>query len=450
MKRIKLTDNNLGSKSNVYDRKDIAELFPVADKTISELCKDNENLLIFPHSIEQSDDRIDDSTILSIQNTSDPDKVRINTGNVMGFIGVGNLQLKIQSRFDEGRDDYLLHYMLQKVLSFNLFNLNHNNEQEDVFDFIMFMFPYFLKNALKQGLYREYKTYKHNDSNFRGTINLSRHITHNVPFVGNIAYSTREYSHDNDMTQLIRHTIEFMMTKKYGNAVLNIDRETIENVKEIVKHTTSYNKGERSNITSKNLRFKSHPYYTEYKPLQILCIQILRMEEVKYGETEDEICGILFDGAWLWEEYVNTILASQGFMHPQNKLGLGRIYLFEDIDAKGKKHRSGIRYPDFYKEDFVLDAKYKRLGSYEKVSMVGRDDVHQVITYMENLNATRGGFVSPLESKQQKVPTSHLKNSSSTMSIFGIEICKTASSYAEFCEIMAKKEQEFLSSLKIK
>lgn len=449
MKRIKLTDNSLGCNGNIYDRKDIAELFPVSDKKISELCKENENLLIFPHSIEQSDDRIDNSTILSLQNTSNPDIVRITTGNVMGFIGVGNLQLKIQSRFDNGQDDYLLHYMLQRVLSFNLFDLNHNNEQEDVFDFIMFMFPYFLKKALRQGLYREYKTYKHNDSNLRGTINLSRHLAHNVPFIGNIAYSTREYSYDNDMTQLIRHTIEYMLTKKYGTAVLNIDRETIENVKEIIEHTISYNKGARSNIISKNLRFRSHPYYTEYKPLQVLCLQILRMEEVKYGETDDEICGILFDGAWLWEEYVNTILARHGFMHPQNKLGKGRIYLFEDIDAEGKKQTSGFRYPDFYKENFVLDAKYKRLGSYEKVSMVDRDDVHQIITYMENLKATRGGFVAPLEQAQTKVPTSRLKDSTSTISIFGIEIPQGAESYHEFCSRMEVMEKRFTDSLSI-
>lgn len=443
MKRIRLTDNNLGSSSNIFDRKDIAELFPVADKTISELCNDNENLLIFPHSIEQSDDRIDGSTILSIQNTSDPDKVRINTGNVMGFIGVGGLQLKIQSRFDQGREDYLLHYMLQKVLSFNLFDLNHSNDQEEVFDFIMFMFPYCLKNALRQGLYREYKTYSRNDSNLRGTINLSRHIAQNVPFVGNIAYSTREYTCDNDMTQLIRHTIEFMMTKKYGCAVLNIDRETVENVKTIVDRTTSYSKDDRSSVISRNLRFKSHPYYTEYNPLRILCLQILRMEEVKYGETEDEICGILFDGAWLWEEYVNTILRDYGFEHPQNIQHKGGIYLFDD--------KSGIRYPDFYrKEDIVLDAKYKRLGSYDKVALVGRDDVHQVITYMGNLKATRGGFVSPLDCKQAKVPTSRLRDTQSTLSIFGIEICKTASSYADFCEKMAENELQFLNSLKVR
>lgn len=438
--RINLTDNNIGQPNvGTFYRKDVAPLFPIADKTVAELCKENENLLIFPYSIESSDDRIGEASIMSILNTDDPEKVRITTGNVMGFIGVHDLQIKIKSRFDIGRDDYLLHYMLQKVLSFNLFDLNHNNEQEDVFDFIMFMFPYFLKSALRQGIYREYQTFKHNDSNLRGTIDVGRHIARNIPFVGNIAYSTREYSHDNAMTELIRHTIEFMKTKKYGQSVLNIDRETKENVETIIEHTPTYNKNERSSIISKNLRIKAHPYYTEYRPLQTLCLQILRMEEVKYGDSDDEICGILFDGAWLWEEYVSTILQEIGFKHPQNKLHKGGIYLFDD--------RSGVRYPDFYKKDMVLDAKYKRLGSYERVSKVDKDDVHQVMAYMTTLQVNKGGFIAPLEHKQMKIPTSRLKGSNSTLSIFGIEISKTASSYTDFCNKMKEMEAVFVKSI---
>ena len=441
--RINLTDNNIGQPdAGTFLRKDVAALFPIADKTIAELCRENENLLIFPYSIETSDDRIGESSVMSILNTDDPDKVRITTGNVMGFIGVDNLQIKIKSRFDKGRDDFFLHYMLQKVLSFNLFDLSHNNEQEDVFDFIMFMFPYFLKAAMRQGVYREYQNFRHNDANLKGTINIGRHIAKNMPFVGNIAYSTREYSHDNNMTELIRHTIEFMKTKRYGQSVLNVDRETVENVKVIVEHTPLYNKNERSSIINKNLRAKAHPYYTEYRPLQTLCLQILRMEEVKYGESDDEICGILFDGAWLWEEYVNTILNHHGFKHPENKLHKGGIYLFDD--------HSGIRYPDFYKDDMVLDAKYKRLGSYDKVSKVDSDDIHQVMAYMTTLKVDRGGFVAPLEQKLGKVPTSHLKGSSATLSIFGIEISKTASSYADFCKKMKDMEVTFVGSLEKK
>ena len=438
--RINLTDNNIGQPdAGTFWRKDVAALFPIADKTIAELCRENENLLIFPYSIETSDDRIGESSVMNILNTDDPEKVRISTGNVMGFIGVGDLQIKIKSRFDLGRDDFLLHYMLQKVLSFNLFDLSHNNEQEDVFDFIMFMFPHFLKAAMRQGIYREYQNYKHNDANVKGTIDIGRHIAQNIPFVGNIAYSTREYSHDNNMTELIRHTIEFMKTKKYGQAVLNIDSDTIENVNAIVEHTPFYNKGDRNSVISKNLRMKMHPYYTGYRPLQKLCLQILRMEEVKYGESNEEICGILFDGAWLWEEYVNTILSKHGFTHPENKLHKGGIYLFED--------HSGIRYPDFYNDDMVLDAKYKRLGSYDKLSKVDRDDVHQLIAYLTALHMTKGGFIAPLDQKQEKVPTSHLQGNAAVLSIYGIEISKTALSYMNFCNMMKEKEHAFIKSL---
>ncbi len=440
--RINLTDNNTGQpNAATFQRKDIAALFPIANKTIAELCRENKNLLIFPYGIETSGDKIGESSVMSILSTGDSDKVQITTGNVMGFIGIDDIQIKIKSRFDKGRDDFFLHYMLQKVLSFNLFDLSHDNEQEDIFDFMMFMFPYFLKTAMRQGVYREYQNFRHNDANLKGTIDIGRHIAKNVPFVGNIAYSTREYSHDNDLSELIRHTIEFMKTKRYGQLVLNIDRETIEDVKLFVEHTSSYNRNERSSIICKNLRAKVHPYYTEYRPLQTLCLQIIRMEEVKYGESTDEICGILFDGAWLWEEYVNTILSNYAFKHPENKFHKGGIYLFDDD--------TGIRYPDFYKSDMVLDAKYKRFGSYNRVSMVDRNDIHQLITYMTALKVVRGGFVAPLEQKQSKVPTSHLKGSAATLSIFGIEICKSATSYSDFCEKMGEMEDKFLESLSL-
>ncbi|VTY03866.1 McrBC 5-methylcytosine restriction system component [uncultured Prevotella sp.] len=438
--RINLTDNNIGQRDKqTFIRKDIAALFPIADKTIADLCNDNENLLIFPRYDEKTKDRIEESPILKIINTNDSDKVRIATGNIMGFIGVDKLRIKINSRFDNGCNDYFLHYMLQKVLSFNFFDLNHNNEQEDVFDFIIFMFPYFLKAALQQGVYREYQHFKYNDSNLKGRIDISRHIAKNMPFVGNIAYATREYSRDNDMTELIRHTIEFIKTKKYGEAILNIDQETKENVKAIVDNTPLYNKLERNNIVGKNLRIKNHSYYTEYRPLQILCLQILRMEEVKYGENDEEVCGILFDGAWLWEEYVNTILQEWGFKHPRNKEKEDPIYLFED--NKGK------RYPDFYKDDMVLDAKYKHLGSYSRVSEVDLNDVHQLISYITALHVENGGFVAPLEQPQFEIPTSYLKGSTASLSIYGIEIVKDAISYADFCDKMKMTETTFIKSI---
>ncbi len=433
---ICLTDNHIGK---IFLQEEISPLFSIANKSIAELCRTNENLLIFPESITDVKDEIGKSSVVDIQITEEPDALKVSTGNVMGFIGIGNLQMKIQSRFDEGRDDFLLHYMLQRVLSYNLFDLNYSSEFDDVFDFLMFMFPPLLKSAMRQGIYREYKNYRHNDSNIRGPIDFNRHLAKNVPFVGNVAYSTREYSHDNSMTQLIRHTIEFMKTKKFGQFVLGIDNDTKENVMSIQSCTPTYNKNERGIVIGKNLRMKAHPYYTEYRPFQSLCIQILRMDEIKYGERADEISGILFNGAWLWEEYVNTVLCSHGFIHAENLRQKNGFKLFKDGTAP--------RYPDFYNQDMVLDAKYKRLGSYDRVADVDRNDVHQIITYMTALRLNRGGFVSPLEHKQEAIPQSTIIESDMRLAIYGIEIAKEALSYSDFCKAMAKNETAFVESL---
>lgn len=136
---------------------------------------------------------------------------------------------------------------------------------------------------------------------------------------------------------------------------------------------------------------------------------------------------------------MNTILRRKGFKHPENKNRKGGIYLFED--------NSGIRYPDFYKEGFVLDAKYKRLDDYDNVAKVDRNDIHQVISYMTCLRAGKGGFVAPLSHKQTFIPTKKVKGLSATLSIFGIEVSRNASSYADFCKEMSEHEQIFIDSL---
>lgn len=109
---------------------------------------------------------------------------------------------------------------------------------------------------------------------------------------------------------------------------------------------------------------------------------------------------------------------------------------------------SGIRYPDFYKNDIVLDAKYKKLESCEKISKVNRDDLHQLITYITNLQATKGVFIAPLSEGLLKIPKSRLKDSSASLYILGIEICHTSTSYADFCDNMKAKEAFFVEALR--
>lgn len=358
----------------------------IANRNVSELLDDNDNdLLIYPHSFSQCDDGAGNLPLLSLH-THWKEKVCtkaiIETGNMAGFIGINGLSLSIHSRFSQdSEEDFFLHYMLSKVLCINLLNLPHQTSDERLFDFLLYMFPRFLNDALSQGIYKEYKRNEYNDANVRGTINIQRHLRANMPFNGRIAYSTREFSQDNHVTELIRHTIDYISKSKFGRTLLENDSETRSSVTQIISATPNYCRHERENIVNSNLKVINHPYYFRYAPLQKLCLRILRHEKIKYGEKNQKIHGILFDVSYLWEEYLATILTKQGFKHPNNKKGLGCIFL--------AKNNRLPRYPDYYRESdrLIVDAKYKK--------ETNRDDIHQMITYMYQMKGKCGIFIQP-------------------------------------------------------
>lgn len=434
---IAIQDNDNNGK--VCHLLKVSDLLSVANKPIRQLCEEDNDILIFPLRIDDADDRIGDSHIVDIY-TEDCNSVRIKSGNIMGFVGRKSQQLKIYSRFDSNNNDYLLHYMLQKVLSFNVFNMEFTSSEENVFDFLLYLFPTLLKHALRQGLYKEYRRKHYNDSDVRGNIDISRHIKENIPFRGTVAYNTREYSYDNSVTELIRHTIEFIRTFPIGNTILSSDRIVEEYIRDIILYTPSYNRAERMRIINENLRPRCHPYYKEYMILQKLCVQILRQEEINYAMDDDRFYGILFDGAWLWEEYLNTLLRDIEFKHPENKLGTDAIYLFE---------HGGQRFPDFWKKDIVLDAKYKRLAVNGNSLDISRDDVHQIMAYMYRLKANKGGIICPYDGEKNKIISQNMHKDSylGSLSLYALAIPKNCSSYEDFTKRIVENERTLLEEL---
>ena len=428
-----IADNNWDGQP-IPDEHHLNNLQKIAEKPIGQLSlEDHPNLLIFPQNLEEYGDKIGKQYVFEVN------EGKLCTKNIMGFIGYRDTKVRIHSRFAQGDDDYFLHYMLQKVFSINLFDLKYNSDEESIFDFLIYLFPAFLKRAMQQGLYKEYQNREYNDANIRGRIDVPRHIRMNIPFAGKVAYSTREYAYDNHVTQLIRHTIEHIANHQYSSGILQNDDLTKDAVSLIREATPSYSQNDCRKVINQNLRPLSHPYFSEYRHLQRLCVQILRYEEIKYGRDEDEIYGVLFDGAWLWEEYLNTILQDCGFEHPQNKRSIGKIPLFVDGSAP--------RYPDFHRGDMVLDAKYKRYANL-KLQKIDGEDLHQVITYMYILAVNHGGFIVPWPNSlrdfrpQPKVLNGH----GGSMNIYGITVDTPVKSYKEYCSLMAQYEREFKNS----
>ena len=380
MSIIQIADNNYKGVS--IDKSDIENIKQFANKKIKYL-KENNLFILSKNSFK---DDIENSDIIELDEVNN----KIYSNNIMGFIGYNDTQIKITSRFTPNSDkDYFLHYMLQKVFYSNIFNWEYTTERDYSFDFLIYMFTHFFQKAIRQGIFKSYQNREYNDANVRGVIDINRHIKNNIPFNGKIAYNTREYSYDNNITQLIIHTIEYINTKSRG--ILNINEDIKSGVFQIIEATKRYDKNKRQSIINKNLKKLNHPYFYEYEPLRKICIQILRHEELKYGREENKIYGILFDGAYLWEEYIYTILKDLDFLHPRNK---------EKTDGINLLNKKWTVYPDFYNynKQIVLDTKYKMLN--KDNDKIDGSDKHQIISYVYTLGAKIGGFVYPSENKE--------------------------------------------------
>lgn len=461
--KILTTDNN-GGNFIVEHGQCLKDLQHIADCPLDKLTdKENNDVWLFPDKGNHHDDKIENEVIVSLCGD------KLQTGNIMGFIGYGGTQLTIRSRFSSkhGGNDWFMQYMLQKVFAINIFNLKHSGSDDGALDIAALLFPHFLQKALCQGVYREYIRCEYNDSHPKGSLCIQSHIKNNFPFKnGKISYTTREYKYDNSVTQLVRHTIEYLKSKDYTRQILSSDQDTAGYVKQIIEATPTYCKGDRQKVMLANAKPKIHPYYSGYSPLQKLCLQILKQQKIGYGQTTKRIYGVLFDGAWLWEEYLNTTMSKAGFKHPKNKTKEGSIYPF-----RGRANRYK-RYPDFMMPGIIADAKYKNLlskpDSSEKVDDIQRDDLNQMISYLHITSSKVGIFIGPTEvvlvnpdtgnyyqddtvalssQEVQVLKAGDLMGDGGQIIIIGVNIPQAAASYKEFEAVMSCTEKVLFTKL---
>lgn len=294
--------------------------------------------------------------------------------------------------------------------------------------------------TLEWKLFKTYIRRKYNDANVKGAIDVARHIKQNTPFAGKIAYSTREFSCDNGLIELVRHTIEFISGKRFGG---NILAKAKDEVRLVVEAISRYQLHDRRKIIAQNKKNPvRHAYFREYRSLQRLGLLIPEHQKHQIGTGSKQIYGILFDCALLWEEYVNSLIGDK-FYHPMNKSGKGAQRLF----AGG----AGLIYPDFIGRDsekrIIADAKYKPLNN------ICNRDYLQLLAYMLRFEAKAGYYLYP-EAEGENDLTLRLNRGSSyeenvmprddiSITKHGLKIPTDAADYNEFVTRIELYEQEF-------
>ena len=432
MKLIKIKDNSRVKKENFSEISHLT--VKIADKTLAQL--EREGVFVFPELIAETDDLTKDQVVLQSINDN------ICTGNVMGFLGYGNERLIIESRFCGEGEDYFFQYLLSKVLDFpNIVNLETDADQQNkLFNYLLFLFPYWLRAAMRKGLYKSYIRNRYNDGNPKGTVDVARHIRQNTPFLGNVAYNQREFSYENSLQELIRHTIEFIKKKPYGRKLLS---QVKNEVRLVVEATPNYELYDRQQVIERNRKnIVQHAYFSEYRSLQRLCLLILQHQRHQVGSGEKQIYGILFDGAWLWEEYINELIKDQ-FYHPMNKGRTGAQRLFSG--------NTGLIYPDFIGKDgemrVIADAKYK------PVENIGNKDYMQVLAYMFRFDAKTGYYLFPEAegltdqrlwmNKGLSFESSVTARNDISVTKHGLKIPVNAASYDDFVSEIKNSEEAF-------
>ena len=435
MKLLKIKDNSRQKKESFSQIKTLTS--KIADKTLEQL--EREGVFVFPEIVRDAEDITQEQMLLQSINDT------YRTSNVMGVIGCGDERLIIESSFSGDGEDFLFQYLLDRVLDFpNIVDLesdaNHNNR---LFNFLLFLFPHYLKVAMRKGLFKKYIRRRYNDGNVKGTIDIARHIEKNTPFVGDVAYSQREFSYDNSLMELVRHTIEFIKRKPYGNKLLI---KVKDEIKLVIDATPGYEPYEKQKIIEQNKKHTvRHAYFREYLALQRLCLLILRHQKHQIGTGVRQIYGILFDGAWLWEEYINLLIADV-FYHPMNKGGTGAQRLFEG--------NVGLIYPDFISRNsagrIIADAKYKPIDN------IGNRDYLQMLAYMFRFDAKIGYYLYPEAGDADDLKLRMNRGSTYEANVIprddisitkhGLKIPVDASNYVSFVKNIKISEQIFVSS----
>ena len=423
---MRITDNHYK-----IAREDFVAEFPKLSQALLDRTLDNlsieDSIFIFPNDLMNSPDLDKDQKILETVNP------KIKTGNVIGFLGCGQERLTISSRFSDESNDHFLHYLLQKVLNINLTSLDVGLSPEDkLYQLLVYLFPKYLQAALRKGLYKEYQRFFHNDSHVKGVLDVGNHLKKNLPFTGSIAYTTREFTYDNPLMQLIRHTIEYIKNQKSFGVLLDSNRE---NMTEITRATPAYKLADRAKIIRMNkIKPIRHAYFREYRKLQELCLMILSREKHGLGPQSQRVHGILFDVSWLWEEYVYTLLPKD-FIHPRNKDKTDGISVFSNRERKV--------FPDFYHKELkiVLDAKYKKLEFTEK--RINREDLFQLISYSYILKSEKAGLIFPSMEQSVNSEIGKLAGYGAQLKKWSIQIPQNASSYSAFCKMMENSAEIF-------
>ncbi len=396
-------DNSPISENNLFDA-----LFP-RDKKQKEQAKDNnvaeekfaKSFMWSSEGMVQKDLTYDPTKGIVFVKDKDTDIVLFRklgsqwfTGNFVGVLSLDNeSSIEIYSRFEGGNHKFaFINHMLNKIYDLNdwLLTQGGSNKTDLNFDLLLKLsFLSKLKNAYREGEYKSYEKVHKNDTSPRGTIDIARHIKLNLcPENYKVAYSYNEYTSKNSYIYLVRLCYEMLFEKGKKPKGKEVD--------DLLFKSQDYWSYDKRQIIHKNENKPiTSPLFKCHRDLQKFCLDILKHKKMTLDSfgTEDGKYGVLIDCAWLWEEYVATLLKDY-FIH-KTMSSKDKDNLF--VDEQG--HRFQRIIPDYIGKNsipVIADAKYMNLYERRDLQDEQRNSVYyKTVMYMLRYQSKLGMIFYP-------------------------------------------------------
>jgi len=353
---------------------------------------------------------IEDTLIwYEIGSTRDPrgyaviDKATFYTSHYIGFystkISNKNINISVEPRFGNGIFNYLLSYTYGIYLPKGLSSTS--SKKSDSLWLIAIMWKATLQKAMtKSQIPKEYQKFEKNLSTYKGQINISKHIKHNLFDKSKFYCNYRKLSMDTAINQTIRYIYKLLKNKGYDSLLKDI-AEYDQMLGSFGVRAKSIHIQEIQKIRYSKLNI----YYKKVMELSSLIVKSQSKSSDCTSSSNDSFSYFL-NIAELWENYLLKLLQRNfpeyNIYSPNEE---GGEYLIED---SFRQIRPDIVIKKDGKVIAILDAKYKnynKIGKYgnsaKNPNFVSRDDLYQMSTYLYHYSnqedCIAGLFISPVE-----------------------------------------------------
>lgn len=386
----------------------------------------------------------------------------------------------IRSRFDVNESCEFSKYMLNKALGLKaniLQNVEPSVGRGEILDLILaIIFTMQIARAYRKGIYRRYRTYENNDSKLKGRIDVARHIRLNPIFNGNIAYSSREYTADNDMNRMIL-TAYTSLQKRQPGRMRELEKkyapvkDFISQLKNIMQPAS---RQEARKLVQKERKKITHAVYSDWESVRKTAILILKYMGIAPEDDGTNVNGILINMNYIWERYLVQIVKEKienkyqiegkksfGIFFPNDqsnesprelKLQPGELKLQPDLVISDKDEPL-----------LIIDAKYKNEWenvASDKLGKPDREDCFQIMSYMYRAKCKFGGIFCPQtkvrdESDNGKMSLKEYfifekRDEKAIVTLFSLQINGVQGSSKEFAEEMKKREDALCGEIRKK